>query len=311
MEEKITTDKPIKNIKELGIDIGSVKNLDVEGADSSALKEALEKRINENIPVTKKKTKRSTKFNFTQSSSVPLPSGGRFYKTDDEDIRAGFIKMFPLTVREEEILSTPRYIIDGTATIMAVNNCIDSDIDVSDLLMYDYTYLLFYLRKISFGDEYVFKNTCDNCGHEFKKVLKISEIKFDTLPKDFKDPYRIELPVSKYTIILSMPRVKHITEFDRIRTKLTVKERETYSGISDMFMVRTSGVLSDTGDIVPKEDWTEFYQSLPGLDRRELAKHSVIESGINKVMDNVTCPNCEAVVGGAIPVTDDFFRFGK
>lgn len=301
--------KPIKNIKDLGLDLSKVSNLEVEGIDSSTLVTALEERAKENQPKDFKRTKRSSKFNFTQPTLVNLPSEGRFYKTEDENIKKGKINMYPLTMREEEILSTPMYINDGTATIKALENCIDSDISATDLLVYDFTYLLFYLRKISFGDEYNVTNICSNCGHRFKSVIKISDIEFNTLPKDFRDPYRIELPVSKYTIIISMPRIRHVREFEDKYVSLTAKERESYSGISDMFSIRTSAILDDKGDLVPKEDWIEFYTSIPALDRVKLSEKASIESGINSIMNKVKCPNCDTVVGGAIPVTDDLFRF--
>lgn len=301
--------KPIKNISDLGIDISNVKNLDVKEIDSEALKKAVIRETEKNKEKDKKKEKRSSKFNFTQPSLIDIPSGGKLYNTEDEDINRGKIKIYPLTLREEEILSTPRYIVDGTATIKVLDNCIDSDIGARDLLLYDYTYLLFYLRKISFGDEYDFEITCSNCRHVFPHKIRISDITFNELPKGFKDPYRIDLPTSKYTVIISMPRVRHITELDEIQKKLTDRERREYSGIADIYAIRTLAVLNEEGITVPKEDWVEFYKSLPATDRKELTVHSNFESGVDKVMEEATCPNCGTVVGGVIPITDDFFRF--
>lgn len=298
--------------KDLKIDLSKISNLNVKEIDSSIIKTALEKNVEKTIqelPKDFKREKRSNKFNFTQPSIIPLPSGGKFYRTDDEDIKKGKIKIYPLTMREEEILSTPRYILDGVATIMVLNNCIASDIDAMDLLMYDYTYLLFYLRKISFGDSYNFDITCPNCGHKYNTGFKISDIVFNELPKDFKEPYKIDLPISKYTVIMSMPRVRHSREFDDLQNKLTSKERKEYSGISDIFAIRTISIIDNEGNLLPKEDWVEFYKSIPAMDRAELSKYSVIESGINKVMENLVCPNCDTVIGGSIPITDEFFRF--
>lgn len=299
-------------LKDLNIDLSKVSNLDVKVADSSAIKSAIEKNVEktlQDLPKDYKREKRSSKFNFTQPSTIPLPSGGKFYRTDDVDIKKGKIKIYPLTMREEEILSTPRYVIDGIATIMVLNNCIASDIDAMDLLMFDYTYLLFYLRKISFGDDYNFDVTCQNCGHKYDSGFKISELKFEELPKSFKEPYKVDLPISKYTVILQMPRVRHIREFDDLQSNLTSKERKEYSGIADMFSIRTASIINNEGDLVPKEDWVEFYKSIPAKDRAELSKHSSFETGLNKVMENIVCPNCETVAGGSIPVSDDFFRF--
>jgi len=298
-----------KKVQDLKLDLTKIKNASSE-IDTSIIAAAIEKSKKE-MPLDRKKEKKSERFRFAESSKIPLPSKGKFYKTEDEDIKNGYIKLYPMTMREEEILSTPRYIMDGTATIMALNNCIESDIDAEDLLMYDYTYLLFYLRKISFGDSYSFNLTCSNCGHEFRDGFNISEIKFEELPDDFKEPYRIDLPVSKYTVVLTMPRVRHIREFENKQDKMTVKQKQEYSGISDLFSIRTAAIIDNKGEAVPKEYWVEFFKSLTAKDRAVLTKNAVIESGVNKVMDNIVCPNCETKIGGSIPVTDEFFRFGS
>src|SRR6478609_3786480 len=63
-----------------------------------------------------KKKPSGKKFDFNYEELVPLPSGGRLYEsvTDDPDVLNGFIKLRAMTVKEEEILSTGKFLKTGS-----------------------------------------------------------------------------------------------------------------------------------------------------------------------------------------------------
>ena len=80
-----------------------------------------------------------------------------------------------MTLKEEQILSTPRFLKTGSATRMILENCIASDIDAKDILLFDSNFLLYYLRQISYGDEYTFtlkcdKKSCEDCEGFVTKI---------------------------------------------------------------------------------------------------------------------------------------------
>ncbi len=102
--------------------------------------EAVEAAMSKRIPKAGRKKK--GKFNFVKPVRIALPSKGRFYDTDDEDIKEGFILLTQMTPKDEEVLSTSEFLKKGVATRMVLDNCIHSDIDAKDLLAFDSNYFI-------------------------------------------------------------------------------------------------------------------------------------------------------------------------
>jgi hypothetical protein len=241
---------------------------------------------------------------------VQLPSKGRLYNniTDDEDVLGGFIRLKGMTIREEEILSTQRFLKTGSTTRLIMERCIVSDIDAKDLLLFDANFLLFHLRKLSYGDEYKFKLTCQSsvCEKEFEHSIKISSLTFEELPDDVTEPIRIDLPRSKYTVLCLLPRLVHSEELYKIRSNKKKSTEDEDSKTIDNLMVTCLGIYDENGEKIAEKDWEEFFAALPAIDRAELTKKTKFSSGIDELHD-VTCPYCNTKYEGSVPVGLDFF----
>ena len=247
------------------------------------------------------------KFEFVPADRVKLPSRGLPYQNcDDKDIKEGFIWIYPLTMKEEEILSTQKYINEGIATIMALNNCIKSNIDAMDLIVSDFYYLLMYLRQVSISDDFVFNVKCPHCDHEFKYTIKISDQKFDELdPETFKEPIRVDLPTTDYTVLLGLPRIRTIREMSwMIDTRKNI-------GVADFLFTRTIAIITPDGEEVPKDDWVIFYNNLPHKDSEEILKFAQFDNGLTHIVNNTTCPECgKEIEGSSIDLNaDNLFRY--
>lgn len=286
------------------IDLSSINNLEaVEKKDPG-----IKKVINEPI----KKKRKKSKFNFTESELVPLPSKGRLYSpiTEDQDILDGFIRMNPMTLAEEEILSTPRYLKTGSATRVILDRCIESDISASDILLFDSNFLMFYLRKLSYGDEYTFeiRSNEDTFERKFEHTVKISELKFEELPDDIEEPIVVKLPKSGFTVKTLLPRLYHSEEIykrDQNRKRTTSSEDMR---IIDNYVVTTIEILDDEGEEIPKKDWEEFFLALPGIDRAELKEKTTFSTGVDEIK-GIICPYTERELDITIPIGPEFFRF--
>jgi len=264
-----------------------------------------------NVPNRAKKNG-GNKFNFTQEETASLPSKGLLYRniTEDKDILNGQIKMFNMTVKDEEVLSTSRFLKSGAATRMVIDNCISSDIDAKDILLYDSNYLLFFLRSISYGDEYKFKLKCSNssCEKEFGHTVKISELEFKELPDDIKEPFVVTLPKTKYKVMFVLPRLEHSEE---IHNRSKNREKTTSSSdqrMVDNLIVTTIKIIAPDGSEVPHGDWEDFFEAIPSMDRATLSDASSYTTGVDK-LEGVVCPYCETDYSGSIPIGAEFFRF--
>ena len=277
------------------IDLSAIKNLDTaSNVDASVA--GLKK-----VSTMKKK---KSKFCFQEAVRIPLPSGGRYYQdSEDEDLRNGFIKLHPISMAEEEILTNQAYLKSNSAFRILFENCVASNYDASKLLSYDIYFLLYALRNISYGNDYKFDCKCDECKKEFEKEINISEIDWEEIPETVKDINEIKLPVSNYTVKIRLARLGDEEEVTRL------KSQKKYEDISERILgliVQTLEIKDDCGELVNPNDWAEFYEAIPGRDRVEIFKCFEFANNVPEVQ--VICPKCGATKQISIPMDKDFFR---
>jgi len=289
-----------------------VEDLDLSAAgnlEAAAKKDPQIKEIAEKSPSRKK----SGKFNFIKSELIPLPSKGRLYKPvckDPEVVKKGMIRMKPMTVKEEEILSTPRFLKAGIATRMILERCIDSDIDAKDILLFDSNFLMFYLRSISYGDEYHFELQCTNatCEKKFDHVVNITKLAFDELDDEVKEPIKVKLPISQYTVEAILPRLYHTEEIYTRNSNRKKSTQDSDQRLLDNMLVTTLAIYDEEGNEVDESDWVEFYEALPGADSGTLREKFAFSTNIDEIKD-IECPYCNTEFDGSIPMGPEFFRF--
>ena len=291
--------------KKTEIDLTKIKNIQAVNKTEPGFEDRV-------VRVAEQKKAKEGKFNFSAAELIPLPSGGRLYPsvTTDTDILKGFIRMRPMTIKEEEILSTSRFAKTGSTTRMIIDRCLDSEIDAKDILLYDSNFLLFYLRKISYGDEYQFPLTCANpvCEKKFDHKINISQLQFETLPEDFEEPIVVELPKSKYTVKIILPRLYHSEEIYMRNMNRKKRSDEEDKRLVDNIIVTTVEIIDSEGKTITRGDWEDFLNSLPAMDRAELTKATSYTTGVDKLQD-VACPYCGSDFSGTIPIGPEFFRF--
>jgi hypothetical protein len=305
MIEGIKRQQPIQQ-KKVVIDPSKISNLDLEQMTEEQLG-TLSNTIDSPL-----KSKKSGKFNFSKAEIIPLPSKGLLYRsiTTDTDILDGKIRLRAMTVQDEKILSTKRYIQSGSSIRMVLESCIESDIDASQLLLFDANFLLFRLRQISHGDEYEFPLTCDNgsCEKKFNHKVFISKQQFEELPEGFVEPIISVLPQTKYVIHSKLPRLTTSEELKRLDANKVKKIGEADDTISVSMKLNCIKILDPEGSPVPRSDWDEFFDALPSMDSSFLRRNTKFDSGVDK-LSNIVCPWCEATAEYSIPITTEFFRF--
>lgn len=287
---------------EVDIDLSNIKNIDAVKRTDSGFEKQIEKA----------NKKKSNRFNFVEPELLPLPSRGLLYRdcTDDEDVLNGRLKLLPMTMKEEKVLSTTRFLKAGATTRIILDRCIASDISAKDILLFDSNFLMFFLRKISYGDEYTFRITCRNsiCEKEFDHTLNISDLVFEELPEDFEEPIVVKLPKSKYTLKTILPRLYHTEELSAKNSNRKKSSDDEDTRLVDNLMLTTVSIEDEKGKEINKAYWEEFFDALPALDTAELREKTDVSTGVDE-LKNVVCPYCETDYSGTIPIGPEFFRF--
>jgi hypothetical protein len=193
---------------------------------------------------------------------------------------------------------------------MILERTIVSSINAKDILLFDSNFLMFYLRKISYGDEYSFEITCSNssCEKKFEHTTLISSLTFEELPKDIVEPIIIKLPRSGYTIESILPRLYHSEDIVMKNSNRKKTTDDDDRRLLDNMLVTTLNIYDPDGKSLEKKEWEEFFEALPGTDTGTIRKAVTFSTGVDK-LTGVRCPYCESEYTGTIPIGPEFFRF--
>lgn len=270
----------------------------------------------ENIQSTPANNAQSSVF-LPPAEFVELPSHGILYGgiTDDPDILdKGGLKIRPMTVNEEKILSTTRLVKSGQALDMVFQNVITSTgkagqpLDVGQLLSSDRVFIMLWLRSVSYGNEYKFDIQCPSCQQRFEESVDLSAHPIKEMSKEspISEPLVFELPISKYILTYRLPR--GVDEIELIKLGNAAKKvNQTDDSIvrrlqSLIFKIERDGVE------VPKNQHSSFIESMIAGDasafRQELER---VDAGVEDIK-GITCPSCGYEFDTSIPITESFFR---
>ena len=89
------------------------------------------------------------------TETVELPSKGLLYSSDNP-LSSGTIEIKYMTAKEEDILTNPNYISNGTVLDKLLKSLIVTDINYNDLLIGDKNAIMIAARILGYGAEYKF-----------------------------------------------------------------------------------------------------------------------------------------------------------
>ena len=110
---------------------------------------------------------------ITIKESVTLPSKGKFYR----DLKTCDIQLRSMTT-EEEMLRVSATNTPYKQLCEIIDRCTINDIGMSsyDMHIGDYLYLLYKLRVVTYGSEYLNQTICPFCGQ-----INVSKLDLDNL----------------------------------------------------------------------------------------------------------------------------------
>lgn len=136
---------------------------------------------------------------------IQLPSLGRFYDGSDGPMN-GVLHIRPMTGEEEQILATQRFIRRGVAMNMIFEQCIRENIRAEKLLSEDRTYLMIYLRGISYTTMYEVQIKCPSCSANFNYTIDLDDLEVRYCHADFDtDKLTDTLPTCGYKFTYRLP----------------------------------------------------------------------------------------------------------
>ena len=235
-----------------------------------------------------------------------LPSQGRFYDGTDGP-KGGVIHVRPMTGEEEQILATPRFVKKGQAINMIFSRCIQERIEPQNLLTADRTYLLIFLRGISYTPEYDVEVRCTECDTKFATVIDLNALYVNNCPENF-DPKSLSgtLPTTGYKYVYRLSRGADEQDIQEHRER-KMKGFDTAGLADDTLIYRTAQLLEEIEGLTNKLELIELIKRLPISDVAHL-RNMVNEPpfGVDTNIE-IPCPSCLAEFTVDLPLEANFF----
>ena len=147
---------------------------------------------------------------------IQLPSKGRFYDGENGPSN-GVVSIRPMTGEEEQILATPRFVRKGQAINMIFQKCLKegNQFKSENLLSVDRTFLLIYLRGISYTPKYEVEIKCPECDAKFSTTIDLNALYVESCPDTYGPNLKDVLPTTKlpFTYRLSTGKDEPIRNF--------------------------------------------------------------------------------------------------
>jgi len=265
---------------------------------------------------------------------VTLPSKGVYYEGMIPD---GVIQVRPMSIYTEKILATVRLAKTGQALDMIFKYCVrfpNEEFDPANLLTGDSTFLLFYLRGVTFGNLYDFTIKCseEECGHTQQHVFDLNQLSstikgpksdVDDEPFEVRLPYLSESTGRDFIVKIKMLRRYDLTTMTAEKThkKLVGPSNARVNKLTKRF--RQVQSVDSLNDVVEKNLSLIIVEAMGIKDRYKIDKlvermHSSDTATIRQYLDEyspgvdttivLNCSECNNEMKIQLPITESFFR---
>lgn len=235
---------------------------------------------------------------------IELPSKGRFYDGVNGPAD-GILSVRQMTGEEEQILATPRFVRRGQAINMIFQRCIKEDYRVENLLSIDRTYLLIYLRGISYSENYQVEVKCPDCERKFETVINLTEMYVDPCPDDYGPILQDVLPSTKLPFSYRLSTGKDEQDITDYRDR-RVKNHGDMAA-DDTLTYRTATLLNEIDGISAKNELQILLRRLP-INDVSYIRNCINEPPFGVDTDiEIVCPLCLHDFTVDLPLEADFF----
>jgi len=198
-----------------------------------------------------------------QFEEIRLPSRGRFYD-DENGPENGLLNIRPMTGEEEQILTQPRFVKKGQAINMIFQRCLKEGFRPESLLSVDRTYMLIWLRGISYSSDYEVDVTCPFTDRKFSTTIDLGKLLIQYCPDDYGPDLTDVLPRSGYRFKYRLSTGKDEQDVQEYRDMIIRKGGD--SGRDDSLIYRTALLLEDIEGLTDKQELVMLIKKLPIQD---------------------------------------------
>ena len=238
-----------------------------------------------------------------------LPSKGLLYKQYGDDFTGEVTIRSMTTFEEKNRLGSQGF----WQTMVGILNSVvvsPANFNAEDMTLFDFYFLMYKMRTVSYGPTYKVSITCPHCGKSIISNVNLDEIPVKYLPDDFKEPFEIgKLPRSGDVLTCRLTRVRD-TIADERKAKDILRDYPDYVGDPEYILKKVSRIVRVNGDeLLPPilKSYVEEMQALDSTYFDQAYDHYTGDYGMDITCHDV-CSSCGGSIDFALPFNSEFFR---
>lgn len=237
-----------------------------------------------------------------------LPSHGRIYSCPvNPDI----------TLRSMTTEDEMRRLSPSTKPYKTMCDLIDScmvescGISSYDMCMGDYQFLLYKLRTVTYGSEYINVSMCPYCGNENTTVKQLDDMPIKEWKEEFSSTTEVELPVTHKKVRLRYLTPRDMDDIEQQKFEFMKANPECKLDMTMLYNLKKSIETID-GMRFDFAKLDIFLKKLPMKDTNILIQNITklndgigVDTSFTETCDN---PACEMQYQSTFRITQEFFR---
>lgn len=240
------------------------------------------------------------------TETYTLPSKGKLYGEDFPEeitVRSMTTSEEKMRLGNQGFLQTMCNILDATASF-------PEGFDAKKLSVFDFHFLMYKMRAVSYGPTYKVSVTCPHCGKTTICRVNLDDLAVEYLPEAFEDPFDIgPLPVSGDILQCKYSRVVDMLNTERKAEEMLEKYPE-YEGDPRYILNMVSKIHAINGKEVTNLEKQLYVERMLAMDSnyfQQMYTRSVGTVGMTTECHE-ECSSCGGSLVFDLPVNSEFFR---
>lgn len=243
----------------------------------------------------------------TLEETYQLPSLGKLYgegSSSEVSIRSMTTFEEKMRLGSQGFWKTMTSILESVVTY-------PEDFKVTNLTLFDFYFLMYKMRTVSYGPIYKVSVTCPHCGNTMISKVNLDDISIDYLnDENSMEPITIgPLPRSGDTLQCKYLRVQDSMSIER-RSKEILRDHPDYVGDPSYILTMASEIKSINGEDKLPIEVQMYVEQMSAMDSayfQQAYNKLTNKVGMNTVCHDV-CDHCGEELSFGLPFNSEFFR---
>lgn len=198
-------------------------------------------------------------------------------------------------------------------TITGILNAVvtsPENFDSSDMTLFDFNFLMYKMRTVSYGPTYKVQVTCPHCGKTMISKVNLDDLKVNYLDPEAKEPFTVG-PLPRSGDIL---QCRHVRVRDQInnerKSKDILRNHPDYQGDPAYILLMTSQISSVNGESKLPIELQMYVEKMSAMDSayfRQAYDKQINGLGLDMRCNDV-CESCGESFEFDLPFNSEFFR---